>query len=214
MKFCQSILEYSLILEENQKQKVELAKKLSKKRKLQKRKTIKEILGLNKSVIRITKRSNRNESIKESAEKEVNQKYQSPPGRVMKNLSKLEKKLKPTVNQSFGFYREQVNPLSQGQFASKRNVNVKLHESSLQNLRSIMNEHADYYQAENPKTDKENGMLDLGMTFCEFITNAHLTRKTINLTIAKCMEHVIYQAIIRRFARRLTLYFRIINRIV
>jgi hypothetical protein len=45
--FCQSLFEYMLILEENKKQKLALAKKLSKKRKFQKIKTIREILGLN-----------------------------------------------------------------------------------------------------------------------------------------------------------------------
>lgn len=45
------MFEYCLILEENKRQKLALARKLSKKRKFQKKKTIREILGINQDDI-------------------------------------------------------------------------------------------------------------------------------------------------------------------
>lgn len=86
--FCQSVFEYLLILEENKRQKLALAKKLSKKRKFQKRKTIKEILGGNNNEMsfsdkEIQEHENKNIAVKNSTRK---YKSKSPVKRGMRQM--------------------------------------------------------------------------------------------------------------------------------
>lgn len=75
--FCQSLFEYMLILEENKRQKLALAKKLSKKRKFQKRKTIREILGLNDDVLSISDKDINEDKDDKSLSKKMKRSYKS-----------------------------------------------------------------------------------------------------------------------------------------
>jgi cytosolic carboxypeptidase protein 2/3 len=75
--FCQSLFEYMLILEENKRQKLALAKKLSKKRKFQKRKTIREILGRHDDELSISDKEINEDRDDKSLSKKMRRSYKS-----------------------------------------------------------------------------------------------------------------------------------------
>lgn len=131
--FCQSVHEYSLILEENERQKLELAKKLSKKRKQQKRKTIREIINLNKSNARITRRV---EKPANHSDLDSNYKIRSPSKRIYKNFSRADKSAKATPKKLFNADLHQLPNLNSNadSGAKNRNFRLKIREGSFTNL--------------------------------------------------------------------------------
>ena len=159
-KFCQSILEYSLILEENQRQKIELAKKLSKKRKQKKRKTIREIMNLNKSQARINRKTEtKNLKSKSGFSNEENIKLKSPHKRGNKNNSRADRSMKINPKK---LSKNRINLLPSLKFESKKKSNFNQlktrikEESSPSNLLNISDEMEEPCFSAHKKENKEN----------------------------------------------------------
>lgn len=145
------MLEYVLILEENKKQKIELAKKLSKKRKVQKRKTIREILGFS-SNIKISKRSKQDLS---QSKAEI-EKRKSPHINGYKHNSALDRTTEDEINNSLKMSDTRLPNLSLNESKIVSHFYGKTGHSKISNNKHsfLNNANTDY-----ATTDKENSNL-------------------------------------------------------
>ena len=136
-----------------------LPKSYQNKRRFQKRKTIKDILGANQSNIKITKRA-KNDYLRPDLDKSDNTNYRSPQNRMHKNISKLDKSCNNAINKSFKICDDRLPELNlnQDKIKGKRKINVQLNEISAHNLWSLTDTQIEYWSTDKGKTsyNKEN----------------------------------------------------------
>jgi len=113
-----------LILEENKRQKLALAKKLSKKRKFQKRKTIREILGIHQDDISFSDHEITDKEIKKVSEKKkIKRKYKS---------KSPDKKISRQILQSSSSVNYEKNEKSESNANYKKLIDLKLRKMHTQ----------------------------------------------------------------------------------
>jgi hypothetical protein len=153
------VLEYVLILEENKRQKLELAKKMSKKRRFQKRKTIKDILSLNQNINKMSKRV---KTDIRSNKLDMTSKHKSPQHKPYKNNSYLDRTANIINENSLKFDDSRLPNLSTNETKHSKCIKDRGDRSlsSKTNIIGRIDQNTDYWNIDKENKDITTMMLD------------------------------------------------------